>query len=145
MINIVYSTEHWIVPKIIICILAILLVAIIVTEGKARVAKGGTFFAKPGQFFIDNADYVKLFGTLVLFAAYIIAMDILGFTVASIIFVFLFNVLYAGTKPKSLAISALIAVVASIIISIAFGVIFKITLPSGMFTITFVNQGFTIY
>lgn len=88
---------------------------------------------------------MKLFGTLVLFAAYIIAMDILGFTAASIIFVFLFNVLYAGTKPKSLAISALIAVVASIIISIAFGVIFKITLPSGMFTITFVNQGFTIY
>ncbi|MDY6305735.1 MAG: tripartite tricarboxylate transporter TctB family protein [Oribacterium sp.] len=145
MINVVYSTEHWIMPHIVMGILAVLLVAIIVTEGRARVAKGGTFFVKPGRFFKPNADYVKLFGTFILFCGYIICMDILGFTSTSIIFVFLFNVLYAGTKPKSLLISALIAIVGSILVSLAFGVWFQITLPSGALTLTFVDQGFTIY
>ncbi|SFG77487.1 tripartite tricarboxylate transporter TctB family protein [Oribacterium sp. WCC10] len=145
MINVVYSTEHWIVPRIVICILCILLAAIIITEGRARVAKGEAFFSMPKKFFKDNPDFIKLFGTLVLFVGYIVTLDIIGFTLTSIIFVFLFNILYAGTSPKSIGISLLIAVVASLIVSIAFGVFFKITLPNGMFTITFVNQGFTIY
>ena len=133
MINVVYSTEHWIVPIAVMVILAILLVAIVVTEGMARVKAGGKFFEKPGRFFIENCDYVKVFGTLVLFAAYIVCLNIIGFTVTSMIFVFLFNVLYAGTEKKSL------------IISVLFGVVFNITLPSGICSITFANFGFTIY
>ena len=145
MIQVVYSTQHWIVPRIVMVILAILLVAIIVTEGMARVKEGGSFFVKPGKFFIDGCDHVKLWGTLVLFAAYIFCLDIIGFTVTSIIFVFLFNVLYAGIEKKSLILSVILAVVSSLIISIMFGVVFNITLPSGICTMAFPSFGFTLY
>jgi hypothetical protein len=145
MIQVVYSTEHWIVPRIIMVVLAILLVAIIVTEGRARVKAGGSFFQKPGRFFIENADYLKLFGTLVLFIAYIICLDIFGFTITSMVFVFLFNILYAGVGKKSLIVSIILAVASSLIISVLFGVIFNITLPSGIFTMAFPSFGFTLY
>lgn len=98
MINVVYSTEHWIMPIIVIVILAALFTAIIVTEGRTRVKAGGTFFTKPGKFFIENCDHLKLWGTLVLFSGYILCLNIIGFTVTSIIFVFLFNILYAGVS-----------------------------------------------
>lgn len=145
MINVVYSTEHWIMPIIVMGILAILLVAVIVTEGRARVQDGKSFFAKPGRFFKENYDKLKLFGTLVLFAAYIFCLDIIGFTVTSLIFVFLFNVLYTGFGKKQMIMSAVITVIAVLLISVLFGVVFNITLPSGMCSITFANFGFTIY
>lgn len=145
MINVVYSTEHWIMPIIVMGILAVLLIAIIVTEGRARVQAGKPFFAKPGRFFKENYDKLKLFGTLVLFAAYIFCLDIIGFTVTSLIFVFLFNVLYTGFGKKELIMSAVISVIAVLLISVMFGVVFNITLPSGACSITFANFGFTIY
>ncbi len=145
MINVVYSTEHLIVPRIVTCIIVILALAIIILEGRARQKCGQGFFAKPDRFFKADADFVKLFGSLILFIAYIFLMEILGFTFTSIVFVFLFNVLYAGFEKKSLIISAIIAIVASLLISIAFGVVFQITLPSGLFSVTFVDYGFTIY
>ena len=145
MIPIIYSTEHWIVPRIVIGVLLVLLAAIIVTEGLGRVKAGGAFFSKPGRFFIENCDHVKLWGTLILFAAYIFCLEIIGFTVTSIIFVFLFNVLYAGTSKKSLIISVILAVVSSLIISILFGIVFNISLPKGFCTIVFRDLGITLY
>ena len=138
MIQVVYSTEHWIVPIITMGVLVVLLAAIILTEGRARVQK-------PGRFFLENYDKMKLWGTLLLFAGYIFALDVIGFTVTSLIFVFLFNVLYTGTSKKALIGSAVIAVVASLLISVMFGIVFNITLPSGMCSITFADFGFTIY
>ena len=145
MIQVVYSTEHWIVPIITMGVLVVLLAAIILTEGRARVQEGKPFFQKPGRFFIENYDKMKLWGTLLLFAGYIFALDVIGFTVTSLIFVFLFNVLYTGTSKKALIGSAVIAVVASLLISVMFGIVFNITLPSGMCSITFADFGFTIY
>lgn len=145
MIKVVYSTEHWIVPIIIMVILVVLLAAMIVSEGTARVKTGGKFIEKPEKFFIENADHFKLWGTFILFAGYIFCLNIIGFTVTSIIFVLLFNILYAGFEKKSLIISILLAVVSSILISVLFGVVFNITLPSGICSITFADFGFTIY
>lgn len=145
MIQVVYSTQHWIVPRIVMVILAVLLVAIIVLEGTARVKAGGSFITKPGKFFIKDCDHFKLWGTLVLFAAYIFCLDIIGFTVTSILFVFLFNVLYAGTSKKSLIMSVILAVGSSLIISVMFGIVFNITLPSGICTMTFADLGITLY
>lgn len=145
MIQVVYSTQHWIVPKIVMGVLAVLLLGIIVSEGTARVKAGGSFFAKPGKFFIEGCDHFKLWGTLVLFAAYIFCLDIIGFTVTSIVFVFLFNVLYAGTSKKSIILSIILAVASSLIISVLFGIVFNITLPSGLCTMTFADFGITIY
>ncbi len=53
--------------------------------------------------------------------------------------------LYTGTSKKALIGSAVIAVVASLLISVMFGIVFNITLPSGMCSITFADFGFTIY
>lgn len=145
MINLVYSTQHWVVPTIIGVVLVVLLAAVIITEGLARKKKGEPFFAKPKAFFIEGYDKLKFWGTLALFVGYIFFLQILGFTVTSLIFVFLFNVLYTGVKPKALLTSAIITVVAVLAISILFGVIFNITLPSGICSITFANWGFTIY
>ena len=145
MIQVVYSTEHWIVPIITMGVLVVLLAAIILTEGRDRVQEGKPFFQKPGRFFLENYDKMKLWGTLLLFAGYIFALDVIGFTVTSLIFVFLFNVLYTGTSKKALIGSAVIAVVASLLISVMFGIVFNITLPSGMCSITFADFGFTIY
>lgn len=145
MIQVVYSTQHWIVPRIVIGVLVILLLAIIITEGMARTKEGKPFFAKPGRFFIENADYVKLFGSLILFAGYVFCLEIIGFTVTSIIFVFLFNLLFAGTSKKSIIISVIISIVAALLISILFGVVFNITLPSGLCTLELTNFGITIY
>ena len=61
------------------------------------------------------------------------------------IFVLLFNLLYAGLGKKQVLVSVIIAIVAPLIISIMFGVVFNITLPKGMCSITFVDYGFTIY
>ncbi|NCC06677.1 MAG: tripartite tricarboxylate transporter TctB family protein [Clostridia bacterium] len=145
MINVVYSSEHWIMPTIVIGILVILLAAIIITEGLARKKKGEAFFKKAGKFFIDKADFVKLFGTLVLFIAYIALVDVIGFTVTSIVFVFLFNLLYTGFSKKAVIMSVVISVVASLTISVLFGIVFNITLPSGMLSLTFTDLGITFY
>lgn len=145
MIKVVYSTQHWIVPRIVMVILLVLLAAVIVTEGLARVKKGEPFFKKPGKFFRADADHLKLWGTLVLFAAYLWCLNVIGFTVTSIVFVFLFNVLYAGTEKKSLIMSVILSVVSALIISVLFGVMFNITLPSGICTMPFPQFGFTLY
>lgn len=145
MINVVYSTEHWIMPRIVMAVLAVLLAAIIITEGRARVKAGGSFIGKPKPFFKKDYDKLKFWGTLVLFAAYIWCLDIIGFTVTSMIFVFLFNILYAGCSRKSLILSAVLAIVGSLVISVMFGVVFNITLPDGLCTMVFADFGFTIY
>ena len=89
MIKVVYSTQHWIVPRIVMVILAVLLVAIIVTEGMARVKNGGAFLAKPGRFFKKDCDHVKLWGTLVLFA--VVPFNILKGTIVSVVTVLLYK------------------------------------------------------
>ena len=94
---------------------------------------------------VIHYEKVHITGTLILFIGYIACLNVIGFTITSIIFVFLFNVLYAGTAPKSLLISILIAVISSVVIAVMFGVIFNITLPSGICTMPFPNWGFTIY
>ena len=140
MIKVVYSTQHWIMPRIVMVVLAVLLAAIIATEGMAR-----SFLAKPGKFFREGCDHVKLWGTLVLFAGYLWCLNVIGFTVTSMVFVFLFNVLYAGTEKKSLLLSAALSVSSALIISVLFGVVFNITLPSGICTLPFPQFGFTLY
>lgn len=145
MIQVVYSTQHWIVPRIIMGVLAVLLLAVIVSEGTARVKAGGTFLAKPGKFFIEGCDHLKLWGSLILFAAYIYCLDLIGFTVTSVVFVFLFNILYAGVSKKSLLISIALSVASTAVISVLFGVVFNITLPDGLCTMVFPDFGFTLY
>jgi hypothetical protein len=130
-------------------ILAILL-AIMFLQHVVKCKKEGkpVFRLKGYRFFVENWDKVRFLGTLILLVAYFPAMELMGFLAASILFVFLFNVLFCGVEQlasipvafktrtfwsnpdfKSLLISLIISVVSSVLIWFIFGQVFKITLP----------------
>lgn len=130
-IKVVYSESHYFFPKIIIGIIALLGVIILIQKiieiqknKKANVEKKSFRFFEPGF------DKLKLFGSLALFIAYVACLKPLGFLLASIIFIFLFNVLFCATlKWKSLLVSMAVSVISSTTVWYVFGVVFKITLP----------------
>ena len=143
------SSSHWIFPPIILGILGILLV-IMAIQRLVKCKKQGKPFCtfKNYHFFVANWDKVRLIGSLVLLVLYFPAMNLLGFLPASILFVFLFNVLFCGLQQlasipvafktrkfwsnrdfRSLLSSLIIAVVSSTLIWLVFGQLFKITLP----------------
>ena len=128
-INIVYSTSHLLMPKIIGCILVILLLIIVVTETLAKRKNAGNAPAKK-PFFEENYDKKKLFGSLILFVAYVAVMDIVGFLPASIVAMFLFNVLFEDSREKkSLITCGVVSVLFPTFIWFIFGIVFNITLP----------------
>ena len=95
MISVVYSTEHLLMPKIIGTLLVIMLAVIVLVEGRERKAATGKFFGSFGPFFRENADFKKLFGTLLLFIGYIFVVEevwALRF-IQHLFLLFLFNVL----------------------------------------------------
>lgn len=130
-IKIVHSQSHLVFPKIVIGILIILLIVILI-QGylKAKRENRQLFSLKGKRFFIENYDKVKLFGSILLFILYILSLDLLGFLISSIIFITLFNLLFAPNRNlKSLINSVLISVIASFALWYLFGYVFNITLP----------------
>jgi len=143
------STSHWIFPPIILGILGFLLVVMAIQRMLKCKRQGKPFFAfKNYHFFVANWDKIRLIGSLVLMVLYFPAMNLLGFLPASILFVFMFNVLFCGVQQlasipvafktrkfwsnrdfRSLLSSLIIAVVSSTLIWFIFGKLFKITLP----------------
>ena len=130
-VKIVHSQSHLVFPKIVACILVILLVVIIIQEYlKAKNAGKKLFNFKDKKFFVENYDKLKFFGSIILFVLYILFLEILGFLVASIIFITLFNILFAPVRDKkSIINSVIISVVASVVLWYSFGYVFNITLP----------------
>lgn len=140
-----FKTMHLVFPTIIGCILLILGIALIIQRYRLCKKEGKPFInLKDYHFFEPGYDKLKLFGSLVLFIGYIACLVPMGFLWASILFVFLFNVLFAESinfkvlfgkaegavvNVKSLLISAAVAVIASTFIWWLFGIVFNITLP----------------
>ncbi len=124
-----YSTSHLFFPKIIITLLVVLGLVIAVPKLLAALKErknGG----KRYRFFVEGYDKLKLFGTVILMILYVLALDLVGFLPASILFVLLFNVLFCGTLEKnSLLVSAVIAVVFPVAVWLIFGKLFNVTLP----------------
>jgi hypothetical protein len=130
-------------------ILALLLAVMIIQRAVQCRRKGEPFLdMKTMRFFEPGWDKVKLFGSVVLFPLYIRAMEMIGFLAASIIFVFLYSVLYYGVEKlreipaaiasgKPWASAAVRATLGSLAISVIFstavwylfGRVFQITLP----------------
>lgn len=148
-INYVPSKSHWLVPPIIMGILAILIV-IMLLQRYFETKKSGKPFINPSsfRFFKENWDKLRLIGGLLLFVVYIKAMDFIGFLAASIICIFLFNVLFTGVEDlkiavqgvkektfyknhgfKSVANSIIISTVFAVGVWFIFGQVFQITLP----------------
>lgn len=130
-VKIIHSQSHLIFPKIVIGILVILLIILIIQAFiKAKKENRSLINIKNKKFFVENYDKLKFWGSIILFVLYILSLELLGFLVASIVFITLFNVLYAGTKnKKSLFISLLISVIASVVLWFLFGYVFNVTLP----------------
>lgn len=102
-VKIVHSQSHLVFPKIVACILVILLVVILIQEYlKAKNAGKKLFNFKDKKFFVENYDKLKFFGSIILFVLYILFLEILGFLVASIIFITLFNILFAPVRDKKI-------------------------------------------
>lgn len=148
-IDYVPSKSHWLVPPIIMGILAILLVIMMIERYFETKKSGKPFINLSGyRFFKENWDKLRLIGGLLLFVIYIKAMDFIGFLPASIICIFLFNVLFTGVKElkeaaagvkektfyrnsgfKSVANSIIISTVFAVGVWFIFGQVFQITLP----------------
>lgn len=130
-IKVVYSESHYFFPKIIIGIIALLSVIILIQKIiEIQKNKKANIEKKSFRFFEPGFDKVKLFGSLALFIAYVACLKPLGFLLASIIFIFLFNVLFCATlKWKSLLVSVAVSVISSTTVWYIFGVVFRITLP----------------
>jgi len=130
-----YSTSHLFFPRIIITLLIVLGLIIVIPKLVAALrAKGaGAASGETKQrwhFFAENYDKLKFWGTPALLILYVLALDMIHFVPASLIFIFLFNALFCGTREKkSLLISALISVVATMTVYLVFGVLFHVTLP----------------
>ena len=79
----------------------------------------------------------------------IITIGVLVILGVLLICLYLFNTLFANKaqlkSAKYHVISVIISVVACLLISIVFGTLFAITLPSGLFTIEIPSLGFILY
>ncbi len=140
-----FSNMHLFFPTVIACILGILLVVLIIQRALRCKREGVPFINLKGyHFFTPGYDKLKLWGSLVLFVGYILCLNPLGFLVSSMIFITLFNILFAESidlralfhkgegkviHAKSLLISVVIGVVSSTLIWVLFYKIFNITLP----------------
>ncbi len=147
-INFKFSQAHLIVPRIIGWILAILLVAVILKNVIKSLKNHKPLFNKDFRLFVKDWDKVKLIGYFVLLILYPLAMQAIHFLPASIIFMFLFNILFNGVEHvkgfvaaikakegwsnpsfRSIIVSLIVSVVSSVLIWLIFGTLFKITLP----------------
>lgn len=131
-INYVPSTSHWIFPPIVLGVLMILLLIMFIQKiVKCKQDKKCFFDYKNYKFFEKNWDRLKLIGSFILFIFYIKCMNIFGFLLSSIVFIFLFNILFTGVRSgrKSIMNSFIISSSFSIGIWFLFGHVFQITLP----------------
>ena len=117
-------------PKLVIGVLIILGSCIIITEIAKKIRNKEPIIPKCKIFFVADYDKLKLFGSLILFVLYVAMLDRIGFIPASLIFIFMYNILFCGILQwKSLLISAVITVVFVVGIWFIFGVMFNISLP----------------
>ena len=129
-VRVQYSTSHLFFPKIVIAILIILAVIIAAKNIIVRVRNKQPLINTGWKFFTADADLFMLFGSLVLFILYVGVLKILGFLVSSLIFIFLFNLLFCRTwEKRSVLVSLVISVISCVFVWYLFSVIFNISLP----------------
>ncbi len=140
-----YSDSHLVMPKIIGGILVFLIVLLAIQRAKQCKKEGKPFLNIKGwRLFEVGYDKVKFWGSLVILVAYFFFLDKLHFLPASLIFIFLLNVLYDESinlgalfgkaegpviRWKPLLTSACITAVFSVGVWYLFGSVFNITLP----------------
>lgn len=123
------ETRHLFLPQIMTYTLIILLALILITNGKKIVNQ--ITGLKDNWKELDFIKNWKIFtGNLILLFGYVIALNMVGFIVASVIYVFLTIVLFYQSMHKSILIKAgSIAISVPLIVWFLFGFLLKITLP----------------
>lgn len=135
------SNMHLLMPTVVICVLVLLLIIMIVQRAIKCKKEGKPFINLKGyRFFEKDFNPLVFFGSIALMVIYFWLLPIIHFTAASMLILFILNVLY--TPPfvledkkikainwKSLAVSVVISVVAPLLIYLLFGVAFGLTLP----------------
>lgn len=137
-VSIDFDQSHLFFPKIIFALIVGMLLLIVVVNRHKVMA----ILRNPRQelqFFDKNADKFLVFATVSLVALYLYMMDVvggffpnlgMGFLLCSIVFMFLFSLLYAPVKNrKALITIACNAVIAPLIVWYVLGNLFQITLP----------------
>ena len=144
-LNYKYSTSHLVVPQIVGGIL-IILALILLVQRAMRCKKAGKPFVdfKGWRLFEKGYSKLKFWGSLIILVAYFFLLDKIHFLPASLIFIFLLNVLYDDSvnipallgkaegpviRWRPLVSSAVITVVFSVGVWYLFGSVFNITLP----------------
>lgn len=128
-LEIKFSESHLVGPRIILWVLGITGSWIIISY-LMRLKKENKKIKFSKKFFIENYDKFKFYGTLVLLFGYVYSLNLLGFLLATIIFMFVSTLFFFGSfKPKTLLISAISSLVTSFSVWYVFGTIFNITLP----------------
>jgi len=110
----------------------IVLVALIATVDALRKIPRGAY----GRFTAQTAAWVRkrylVFITLGAMTAYLLAIPIAGFPIASLIFLFTLQVILMPRRPRSIAIAAVVAVVFSFGLNWLFAEVFTVFLPRGV-------------
>lgn len=144
-VNLTTRTMHTFFPRVVLVILAILGVVLII-QWVLKHKKAGTplFDFKNFHFFAPGSDLVKFWGAIILTALYIYCLQPMHFVPASILFIFLLNVLFSDAinlkviakkeegqaiNLKSLLVSAVISVVAPVLIYLLFHDVFHRPMP----------------
>ena len=129
-LNVVYSTSHLFFPRIVSGILIILGACILVKNVVIRLRTRQPLFNKNRKFFIQDADFLMLGGSLAIFILYVWLLGVIGFLASSLICIFLFNLLFSRTlKLSSILVSLVITVISSVGVWYLFSVVFNIHLP----------------
>ncbi len=137
-VSIDFDQSHLFFPKIIFALIVGMLLLIMVVHRQKVMA----ILRNPKQelqFFDKNADKFRVFVTIGLVALYLYMMDIvggyfpnmgMGFLLCSIVFMFLFSLLYAPLNGRKVLITiACNAIIAPLIVWYVLGNLFQITLP----------------
>ncbi|SEA78640.1 Tripartite tricarboxylate transporter TctB family protein [Thalassobacillus cyri] len=124
-----FSESHTVFPKIVLSILVMLLILIVINQVIQRY-KDGKLTDFNFKFFTGNYDKLKFYGTVALLIGYGLTLELLGFLLSSILFMFLIMLLYIGNlKRKAILLSLANSILTSFIIWFVFGQMFDITLP----------------
>jgi hypothetical protein len=139
-IRVVYSSMHLIMPTIVIAILILLgLVMLVQHIVKSVKNKKPLINLKGYRFFAPGFDPFVFFASIGVMILYFWIMPTLHFLVSSILALFVLNILYArpvqrvngalAIQWKPVLISAAISVIGPVLIQVAFGTLFGLTLP----------------
>lgn len=127
----IINTEmrHLFFPKIITYTLITLFVLLMITNRK-KIISTLVNIKEHGKSLDIVTNKKIFFGNLILLFGYVILLDLIGFAIATLTYVFLTILLfYKKATKKTLILAGTVSVSVTVFVVVLFGIIFRITLP----------------